>query len=76
MKTLDRKAHAQEWAHLVDLLQEICDHAKHLQVQQRHALFLSLSKFPNLIGMVTYALRRRRGAVKSHMNGSLQKLLT
>jgi hypothetical protein len=27
-----------------------------------HALFLSLSKFPNLIGMLTYYLRKRRGA--------------
>lgn len=27
-----------------------------------HALFLSLSKFPNLIGMATYYLRRARGA--------------
>ena len=51
MKTLDRKAHAQEWAHLVDFLQEICDHAKHLQVQQRHALFLSLIK----LGLFTLA---------------------
>lgn len=54
MKTLDRKAHAQEWAHLVDFLQEICDHAKHLQVQQRHALFLSLIKLGlfNLAGSI------------------------
>ena len=51
MKTLDRKAHAQEWAHLVDFLQEICDHAKHLQVQQRHALLLSLVK----LGLFTLA---------------------
>jgi glycosyltransferase involved in cell wall biosynthesis len=27
-----------------------------------HAVFLSLSKFPNLIGMLTYYLRKRRGA--------------
>ena len=26
------------------------------------AVFLSLSKFPNLIGMLTYRLRKRRGA--------------
>ncbi|KAA8608172.1 glycosyl transferase, partial [Salipiger aestuarii] len=28
----------------------------------RHALFITLSKFPNLIGMATYGLRRRRNA--------------
>ncbi len=33
-----------------------------LRAALHHALFLSLSKFPNLIGMLTYALRRRRGA--------------
>lgn len=27
-----------------------------------HGVFLTLSKFPNLIGMLTYALRKRRGA--------------
>jgi hypothetical protein len=27
-----------------------------------HGVFLSLSKFPNLIGMLTYYARKRRGA--------------
>ena len=27
-----------------------------------HAVFLTLSKFPNLIGMLTYYARKRRGA--------------
>ena len=42
MKNVERKT--PDWTNLVEFLQEICDHAKHLQLQQRHQLFVSLIK--------------------------------
>ncbi|QDZ24679.1 DUF625 domain-containing protein [Chloropicon primus] len=38
MKNTEKKT--AEWVSLVDFVQELCDHAKHLQVHQRHQLFL------------------------------------